>query len=293
MFVGDGTVIDYIYSSPEDSLSPFFMFWEQRMLPGYSDKLSNLFVYLKIVRISGGSCEWMLPEHSFTLSVGDYIVFNNVDPRAITTVFDGEPLVIEQAIILPTSFSPVLMSPDFFYLYRDYPVIRPEAPYYDCIDSAFRELSREARSKDKFADHAVCGAFLSLAAYIARSFAETRGTDADVKIVGSVLIPDIMRFISDNVSDPELNITAIAKHFGQPRALLSSAFSRYAGMSVAKYIRLVRVQNVILLLGRKKKNVLEAALECGFNSSSGFYKTFESLVGMSPLEALKDSASLL
>ena len=30
MFAGDGTVIDYIYSSPEDSLSPFFMFWEQR-----------------------------------------------------------------------------------------------------------------------------------------------------------------------------------------------------------------------------------------------------------------------
>lgn len=293
MFVDSSTVIDYIYSSPDDSLSPFLMFWEQRILPGYSDRLSNLFVYLKVVRIVGGSCEWMLPERSFTLSAGDYIIFNNVDPRAITTVFDGEPLVIEQAIILPTSFPPSLMSPDFFYLYRDSPVIRPGAPYYDCIDSAFRELSREARAKDKHTDHAVCGAFLSLAAYIARSFAGTRGSGADAKIGGSVLIPDIMRFISDNVSDPELDTAAIARHFGQPKALLSSAFSRYAGMSVAKYIRLVRVQNVILLLGRKKMNVLEAALECGFNSSSGFYKTFESLVGMSPREALRDSASLL
>ena len=103
-----------LWESQEDRFAPYFQFSEQCVLPGVQEGYPFLFPYLKIVRIVAGTCVWALPRKRHVLAAGDYILFNNIEPRALTEVTGDEPLIMEQAIILPTSFPTAMLLTDDF-----------------------------------------------------------------------------------------------------------------------------------------------------------------------------------
>ena len=107
-----------LWESRKETFAPYLQFCEQCVPPGVQEGYPFLFPYLKIVRIVAGACVWMLPRQQYALSAGDYILFNNLEPRALTEVSGDAPLFLEQAIILPTSFPTALLRTDFFYLCR-------------------------------------------------------------------------------------------------------------------------------------------------------------------------------
>ena len=133
-----------LWESRKATFAPYLQFCEQCVPPGVQEGYPFLFPYLKIVRIVAGACVWMLPRQRYALSAGDYILFNNLEPRALTEVSGDAPLFLEQAIILPTSFPTVLLHTDFFYLCRDCmysPVLHPDRAGYALVDESYRTLS--------------------------------------------------------------------------------------------------------------------------------------------------------
>lgn len=282
-----------LWESQEDRFAPYFQFSEQCVLPGVQEGYPFLFPYLKIVRIVAGTCVWALPRKRHVLAAGDYILFNNIEPRALTEVTGDEPLLMEQAIILPTSFPTALLRTDVFYLcregiYGDSPVLRPDRAGYALLDASYLALSAEIRSPAR-TDPMVYARYLAVAESVSRCFPTN---DADF-VPDGLRISEVTQYISAHIADPALDPAAVALHFGISKARFLSTFSRCAGMSATKYIRLVRVQNVIFLLRSHRMNVIDAAMESGFRTSSGFYKAFGEITGKSPREAIHDTASIV
>lgn len=276
-----------IYTSPDDPIYPFFTFHEQTISVGYSDPKPILFIYLKIIRICRGSCEWMLAGRSYRLNVGDYLILNNVDSRALAAIDGDGPLVIEQAIFLPSSLPPRLGCIDFFYYDLDSRVVRQDAPYYRDIDECFRQLSREARGKLPQRDNLIYAELIRLTSLLSRSLGLTARATRAGEVGRSRTISEIMLYITQHYSDSELGLDTLSHLFGFTKARLAAEFKRFSGISISRYIALNRVQNVILRLRTQDVNILDAALECGFGSSSGFYKTFHEITGKTPSEFVK------
>lgn len=65
---------------------------------------------------------------------------------------------------------------------------------------------------------------------------------------------------------------------------LCRIFKKHTGMTVSHYINHVKLQHGCELLVHTDKNITEIALECGFNSSMYFCKTFKAQIGCTPSE---------
>ena len=282
-----------IYTSPDDPIYPFFTFHEQAISIGYSDPKPILYVYLKIIRICRGSCVWMLAGRKYRLNVGDYLILNNVDSRALATIDGDDQLIIEQAIFLPSSLPPQLGHIDFFYYNLDSRVVRFDAPYYMEIENCFKSLSHEVRSNLPMRDNIIYAEFVRLVTLFARSLIMTASTSAASSVGSNRCISEIMLYITQHYNEHELGLTSLSRRFGFTKSHLAAEFKRFSGISISKYITLNRIQNVILMIRSRDINILDAALECGFGSSSGFYKSFHEITGKTPSEFVKSEVKYL
>lgn len=93
-------------------------------------------------------------------------------------------------------------------------------------------------------------------------------------------IRDIIFYINENISGP-ITLDTLAARFFVSKYYLLHTFKEYAGVSIHQYILKKRISHAQTLL----HNGMEpgaAALACGFNDYSGFYRVFTRLVGVSP-----------
>lgn len=90
----------------------------------------------------------------------------------------------------------------------------------------------------------------------------------------------IVEYVEKNIDKP-LNITALANELYISESHLAHIFKRDLHISVHKYIlekRLVLANNKI----KSSVNPTQAALDCGFQDYSGFYKQYKKRFGISP-----------
>ncbi|WP_105382954.1 helix-turn-helix domain-containing protein [Neorhizobium alkalisoli] len=66
-------------------------------------------------------------------------------------------------------------------------------------------------------------------------------------------------------------------------------FRRSTGMTLSKYVNLLRLSRAQALLMREGANVLQVAMDSGFGSISAFNKSFRHIAGMSPSDFRRDS----
>ena len=99
-------------------------------------------------------------------------------------------------------------------------------------------------------------------------------------------INSLNAYITDRLSDPDLNVDAIARHFSMSRMQLYRKFNALADTTVNNYIQSVRMEKAIQLLKEQNLNITEVAYATGFSSVSYFSKTFKKMYGKSPSEAL-------
>lgn len=96
----------------------------------------------------------------------------------------------------------------------------------------------------------------------------------------------VISHIEENCHDCNLNVSAIANHFGMSRSYLSKTFKEQNGISILDYINKVRIANVKEYLD-KGFNVAEAANEAGYNNSIALIRAFKKYEGITPGEYRK------
>ena len=243
-----------------------------------------LFTTLRILRVVSGSAEWRVGDRVLNISEGDVAFVNNVEPRKFIRIFGG---ALRCEIF---ALSPVLLAKEsslfrLFYGGIDDSVIRTFDPLSYEIRSILDVILGQMSSANENSILSVTHLFLSVASLMLTSASLSGKSTRSTAVIEDVAltVSKAMSYISNHLSE-DLSINTLSQMFGLSREYFTISFKRHTGTSPATYIKRARLDRAIYLLKTEKINVLDAALESGFGSSSGFYKAFSSVCGMSPKE---------
>ncbi len=92
-----------------------------------------------------------------------------------------------------------------------------------------------------------------------------------------------LRYIDEHLDDP-LDLEMLSRKFLCSPFYFHRLFSVIVGKSLAAYIRDRRILYTCRLLCNTERNILDIALDCGFNSAQSFSRTFKEIQGVTPRE---------
>lgn len=97
-----------------------------------------------------------------------------------------------------------------------------------------------------------------------------------------VTIQKTMKFILDNISDPDMKIDDIAQAVGMSRSVLYGKIKNAVGMTPIDFVRHIRITKAIELLKTTDETLTSIAFSIGFSDPKYFSKVFKKEMGMIP-----------
>jgi AraC-like DNA-binding protein len=94
-------------------------------------------------------------------------------------------------------------------------------------------------------------------------------------------ILEIMDFIDNNFTQ-DITLDLLSEKVNYSRCYFSSIFKKCMGMSLWDYLCIKRIECALNLIKTTDKNLLDIALECGFNNTVNFNKLFKKYTNLSP-----------
>lgn len=149
---------------------------------------------------------------------------------------------------------------------------------YEKINSLARELAEKREGYSTMARYRLFDMLIS----IVRNYGYIDDNAECTGLPGAIPLMELaLRYINDNLSKP-LTLDEIAEKAALSPAYFSGVFKKLNGVSPWEYITIKRVEKAIHLLKTTDATKLDIAMECGFNSSSNFYKAFYKVTGKKP-----------
>jgi AraC-like DNA-binding protein len=102
-----------------------------------------------------------------------------------------------------------------------------------------------------------------------------------------VFLDKLKSVIEAGIADEDFDITRLCRAMGMSRAQLYRKVSSLTGVSVAIYIRNIRLEKARDLLLRTEQNVSQIAYAVGFSDPNYFSKVYHERYGQSPSETRK------
>jgi AraC-like DNA-binding protein len=97
-------------------------------------------------------------------------------------------------------------------------------------------------------------------------------------------VRNVMRILSENYADPELDLEKVAQLLPMSPAQLSRILNQEVGVSFRQLLRQTRIEEAKHLLASRHYSVKEVAVRVGFTDSHYFSRTFKALTGQSASE---------
>jgi AraC-like DNA-binding protein len=92
---------------------------------------------------------------------------------------------------------------------------------------------------------------------------------------------DILQYIDANITS-DIRLHTLAAKTGLTESAFSRRFSQFNGISFKKYVVAKRISRAVMLLQTTNLSIADIALDCGFESISGFYDAFKKRTGTTP-----------
>lgn len=161
---------------------------------------------------------------------------------------------------------------------------------FDSSDATLSRLiiSLENELKNKNIGYKIHVKYLLFSAliHIMRNYPYTQKDTAFVSGKATEQLKNAMLYIDSNLEN-RLTLKDIADTACMTQTYFSSLFKKFNGISPWEYITIKRVEMAINLLKTSDMSKLEIAEQCGFSSSSNFYKAFLKITGKHPKDFCK------
>ncbi len=255
----------------------------------------SLFSNLRIIRVLKGEAEITIDKKSYIIKENDIMVLNNLTPRQFSKLMEEE-LIFE---VFAFSIMIIKNESNFLSLYYSRPnsfnpIVTVNDTGYNHLNTIF-DILKERIKKDnhsqseiKVISSLICSVN-SLIFDIIKTKEENLGTEKSEHNISTFeIIAKSINYIFENISQP-MNVALLAKRYNVSREYFSRIFKKYVGITPSKFITRCKVDNVIYIIRYRNMNILDAAMEGGFNTSSGFYKAFHSIYKMSPKKYFRNT----
>lgn len=243
------------------------------------------FPSFRIVSIVEGNAEWLIGNKKYLVKEGDIVILRNSVTRKILNVYPPKDLFLEIFEFLPTSVDDNLIFLSVFYE-NDSCVVNCTDSIRKQITGMLQNIKEETHNDMQNKAEFLKAQLTSILILINRSFPKSSNPSCNTISRNTLAINKASAYILNNLSE-DLTVERLAFIVHMSKGYFSKIFRKYVGISVSDYIRQCRILNVIQILNTRRCNILDAALDSGFTSSSGFYKTFKSVTGMTPTRYLQ------
>jgi AraC-like DNA-binding protein/quercetin dioxygenase-like cupin family protein len=240
--------------------------------------------------IMRGNVRYQMNGHDIALHAGDLCLFwggqpHQMDHSSDDSLFAGAhlPLVCFFRLRLPPSISSRVMRGETLLTSTtgaaDHENFARWYRYVDCGDPAK-------------AHHAVDELLLrieriALEPYSMRPTGPDLGDSDPLVAHSSRSVARMCDFIADNFLQ-EIDSLDIARAADLHPKYAMNLFKKSTGMTLIKYVNLLRLSRAQALLMGDGANVLQVAMDSGFGSVSAFNKSFRHIAGMSPSDFRRD-----
>ncbi len=99
-----------------------------------------------------------------------------------------------------------------------------------------------------------------------------------------LLCAEIVRFVGENFSDPNLCMASVSKRFCVSERFVYNAVLEGTGMNMSGYLAKIRMHEAARLLSQTQETVGVIAEKCGYPVESTFYRNFRKYYQMTPAE---------
>jgi len=266
------TILQMFYSHPLPMAKPH---WHAQVEVNY------------IVR---GTVHYHIGDHELHLKAGEICLFWGGQPHQLDELSDDAiyagahlPLVHFFRMRLPLDISSRLI--------RGQTLISSATDAAD--DENFARWHRYAMSGDRTkAEHAVAELLLRLERIAFEPYRmvpekQENLTNEQVHPQSSRSLARMCDFIAANFLH-DIDTVDIAKAADLHPKYAMNLFKKSTGMTLGKYVNLLRLSRAQAMLMRDGANVLQVAMDSGFGSISAFNKSFRHIAGMTPSDFRRD-----
>lgn len=123
-------------------------------------------------------------------------------------------------------------------------------------------------------------AFMELMVFLNKRFHKNCIADSETELKGNAQVDSILSYINQHIEEP-LSLEQLSTHFYLSSSYLCRVFKSATGTTINKYITAKRISHAKELLAGGC-SVTEAAIKCGFNDYSNFFKAFTKAANISP-----------
>ena len=94
---------------------------------------------------------------------------------------------------------------------------------------------------------------------------------------------NVLEYINNHFTE-DISTQSLSQRFGYNETYFCRRFKEVTGITLMKYIQILRIELAQKLLKNTEKGIAEIALECGFTDISYFSNCFKRQVGLAPKE---------
>ena len=111
---------------------------------------------------------------------------------------------------------------------------------------------------------------------------EPEPSQITVTTLDEKLISKAIKYVEDNISNPDLSVEEMSRNLGMSRVHLYKKLLSITGRSPIEFIRVIRLKRAAQLLSDKQQNVSDVAYAVGFNNPKYFSRYFKDEFGVLP-----------
>ena len=105
--------------------------------------------------------------------------------------------------------------------------------------------------------------------------------ETKVKVAENLQINNIVQYIDEHIAD-NISVASLSEKFGYNHSYFCRKFKKEMGCTVARYIRIQRLEYARKLLETTTQSIKLISSLCGFCDNSHFTRSFEEVYGFSP-----------
>lgn len=111
---------------------------------------------------------------------------------------------------------------------------------------------------------------------------ETPVESADEKLVSQII-----QYVEDNLTNPQLSVENLSKELGMSRSTLYTKVLELTGQKPVEYIRSYRLEKAAALMEKTDMTIAEVAYQVGFTTPNYFARAFKAKYNMLPSDYIK------
>ncbi len=243
---------------------------------------------IEISLILRGSGKYKTKNGVYSIREGDIFFFRPNEAHCITDIDDGDMELLNLHIApyyLYTNFPSALNANYIKILVASFPLsgnkindTLPEEQIRE-IQNLFLHARRELENQKSDYNVIVNNYISTMLVLISRPYESRRISKTENRNYKKLL--SAVKYIDSHYKE-NFSLDALAQQVAYSRCYFSSVFKKCMGMSVWDYLCIKRIEEALTLIKTTDKNILDIALECGFNNTVNFYKIFKKYTNVSP-----------